>query len=827
MNKLYFGYLVGVSMLSIIGFDAGQAQAQTTTSDREDTATAHEEIIVQARRRGELQQDVPLAVNAVTSENIEKLNIREFKDIETLVPGLQLASSANGIGAQASLRGVAYDVNASGNNGTIEFYLNDAPLSAGILFQSMFDVGQIEVLRGPQGTLRGRASPSGSITVTTRRPDLYEAGFTGSITRNDLHGWNVNGAINVPIIADKLGVRIAGVLDRSRGNRVTSINSDEKPYLDTDGLRVSVAAEPFDFLSLFGSYTHTERSYRQFAQVESLSETITGAPASPVTIKANDRLATGFNGYEARQNYEVFNWQAQLRFAGQKLDYIGSHNVQEYLSIDPNDKAGFFDATFPAALRDATLYTVTLPKQTTHEIRLSNDERVAGMFDYVVGFLHNTLRNPTQLTRGQPLFLGVLTNGTYTPTPGALAPAPLGGPVASVPILRSGETTEQSIFGNITAHLGEATELSAGIRFIDYKAVGSLSIAGVEQVAAAEDRNPKHTIYSASVKHKITPDVMVYASFGSSWRPGSSTNPAVLLDLVPANDGLPASFYYPGDESSKSYEIGFKSEWFDRRLRLNVTAYHQDYKNYAYSSPNVYVAGVGATSGVNGVFQAAPGLAVGVPARVRGVEGEIAFKATPNWNLAATASYSKSKIKNGTIPCNKYGNSIPTYDEVLDVNDGQRVATCTVNYSAGITAPFSLSVQSEYTQPLSAGTEGFVRGLLTYTGNSKNDPANAYDDVEKYAMTNLFLGIKGSNNGWEIAGYVKNLFDMERVLSRGASPLGVSYTVVCSPLIPGIGAACPGGLVRASGSNASTYRAITMTPPREFGITARLQFGSR
>src|SRR5437867_5037203 len=171
MNKRYISLMLAAPSLLAIATTAAAQPATSPTPDNSaqaaapsanvDTANPSEEIVVTARRRQESAQDVPLVVNAVTAESLQKLNIREFKDIASVVPGLSLSQSANGIGVQATLRGVAFDVNASGNNGTVEFYLNDAPLSGGILFQSMFDVGQIEVLRGPQGTLRGRASPSG------------------------------------------------------------------------------------------------------------------------------------------------------------------------------------------------------------------------------------------------------------------------------------------------------------------------------------------------------------------------------------------------------------------------------------------------------------------------------------------------------------------------------------------------------------------------------------------------------------------------------------------------------------------------------------------
>ena len=169
--------LASVSLISIAAPAFAQTAAPAPAAAATNAPAAQiGEVIVQARRRDERLQDVPLVVNAVTNKQLDQLNIRDMKDIAPIVPGLTLTNNANGIGSVATLRGVNFDVNSSGNNGTVEFYLNDEPITSDVVLQSMYDIGQIEVLRGPQGTLRGRASPSGSITVTTQRPDLYSFG---------------------------------------------------------------------------------------------------------------------------------------------------------------------------------------------------------------------------------------------------------------------------------------------------------------------------------------------------------------------------------------------------------------------------------------------------------------------------------------------------------------------------------------------------------------------------------------------------------------------------------------------------------------------------
>lgn len=803
MNKSSLLALAGVSLLAL----STQAQAQDTQEqDPGDEASAVatvDEIIVQARRRSESIQDVPVVVQAVTSQELADLNVREFQDVQSLVPGLSLGQDANGIGAQATLRGIAYDVNASGNNGTVEFYMNDAPIAAGILFQSMFDVGQIEVLRGPQGTLRGRASPSGSITVTTRQPDLYEPGGYMTGTINDIGGWNFNGAINVPIIADRLAVRIAGIVAESDDNEVRSINSSIRPSSETNGIRASVKFEPLDMLTLGFIFTSTDRKQTRFDQVESASIANPSAPDSPVLIRGKDRLAVMASPRVLRQRYKVYDWNAELRLAGQKLNYVGSYTKSKIDSVAPDDFGGFYGPEFPESVTAAGLTTATRPDTESHEIRLSNQERIAGIFDYVLGYLKNDANNPSFLTSDTLVWLGP----PQTDLSNLLV-------AVQTPIDRASGSREESFFGNITANFGQGTEVSGGIRRIKFRSFGSLSIGGTPVAAADEDKSFKATIYQASLKHRFNDSLMAYASFGTSWRPGSSTNAVIQRNNLMPTD-LQASLLFPDPEKSKSYEIGFKSDWFNRRLTLNVTAYHQTFENFGYFSRDTFIASVTAQGPQAELLR---GIAVGVPAKVDGVEAEIAFRASENFSISTVMSYAKSKIKNGTVPCNDYlpadgvpdsSSQVPSYEQIMAATNGGGVGLCQVSSRAGFSAPFTATLQSEYNLPLSTGAEGYLRGLVTYRGNSQNDPTNSIDDIKAYADVNLFAGLRDPEGAWEIGVYAKNLFDTQRALLRSSSPAALN---VRTPGVTNV---------------ASPYRVVTYTPPREFGLTARIALGSR
>ncbi|MCE7796680.1 TonB-dependent receptor [Sphingobium sufflavum] len=779
--------------------------AATPVMAQQSGATVAEDIIVTARRKDETAQDVPLVVNAVTADTLQKLNIRDFRDISTVVPGLQLSTNANGIGTTSSVRGVNYDVNASGNNGTIEFYLNDAPLASGILFQSMFDVGQIEVLRGPQGTLRGRASPSGSITVTSHRPNLQELGGYVSANINDLHGANLNGALNIPIIKDVLAIRVAGIVEKNEGNRIRSINDP--------------AFVPYNRFSAFASYQGMVVNSRIFDQRESVNVVDGTQPASPVTIRAEDRRGVTDAPRRIRQKFDIYNWQGEYRFAGQKVNYVGSYTKQHLVSFQPSDTGDFFGAAYPSSPLNFQTFgqaTDTYSMQESHELRLSSDEQLFGMVDYVVGGFVNRLESPTNLTTQTPFF------AAFAPSPAAATPTSCLAPttcssIITTPITRGGRTIERSLFGNLTVHLGDATEISGGLRYINYKSYAFLTINGAMIPDAKEDVNFNTVIYSGSVKHNFTENLMAYASIGSSWRPGLS----VTGDFSLNRTALENSFLILSPEKSKSYEIGFKSSFLDKRLRLNVSAFHQDFQNYPFRVPGSGVFYVSNDLSRTGPVDSVKSFNfVGaVPVKVDGVEGELAFRASDAWNFGVQASYARGKVQNGLVPCNDYSprdgvpdsnSSVPTVQGIRTATGGDNISGCRTNVRSSYAPLFSANLQSEYSLPVSGSADGYLRGLVTYYGDSQNDPTNAVDDVKAYALVNLYAGVRDNSGAWEVSIYGKNIFNTQRVLSRSSTALTTSYATAL------------GGQ-----TGTTSYREISMTAPQEFGVNLRYAFGSR
>lgn len=254
------------------------AQAQSVADTGARPEAALEEIVVTARRRDESVQDVPQVVDAVTAEALAKYNIQKFDDVQALVPGLTLKTDGSGNLSSATIRGVDFNLQSS-TSGSVALYINDVQEETTAVFNSLFDVGQIEVLRGPQGTLRGQSAPSGAITITTHKASVSDFGGYAEVLGTNRHQVKVDGAFNVPVIKDMLAIRFAGMVDDNRFDNLKSINNPAEPHDHTSSGRVSLAFTPGDAFSLNLMYQHIDRTTRFYQQVAGF-----GAPGAPFGI---------------------------------------------------------------------------------------------------------------------------------------------------------------------------------------------------------------------------------------------------------------------------------------------------------------------------------------------------------------------------------------------------------------------------------------------------------------------------------------------------------------------------------------------------------------
>lgn len=810
-----------------------------------------EEIVVTARRRSETLQDIPQTVNAVSGESIQKLRINSAADIQQIVPGISIegsSSGSGGFGSSSSVRGVPTFLNSNATP-VVQFYLNDAPTGRGPeVTTSLFDIGQIEVLKGPQGTLRGRSAPSGAITVTTRRPDLEEMGGYANVSGTQRENINAQAAIGLPIVEGILGIRLAGVLDHSDAGDIKSVNSPLDSYSRSEAARGTLTFQPnsdFEATVMFQRLTVDSRT---FGQVAGSGNGING----PV-IAADDRHAITDQPNKRDGSTNFLVGQAQWRFAGQALSYVGSYRDSASVSRAPQDSANVISGVewFQVAR--------TPGRERSHELRLSSEERIAGMFDYTLGaFYDRETSAPT--VEGVASFLsGAFGRPGLPPNRGEPnARYTLGNFIDIDPLAE-----EQSFFGSLTAHLGESTEVSAGGRFIEYTRDEKFSIATgsafnaitnplipsptfcsfLPGVPAGTAASPVYTglpavcdipiaprtiqslsnktkdtpfVYNVSISHNFTPEFMVYANTGTASR---TAGPSIgILGVTSccsspstANLGSINDLIFHEPEKSTSYEIGFKSTFFEQRARLNVALFQQKYRNFFYLSQSTRYLSVSDPTNPAGGSVSAFEFTTNADAEVKGVDIEVGFQPTPHWNINGGFSWSDAKLDGAQVPCND-GNFDGNPDTIVPtvqgfINAGTLIAKCASNRSISRTPKWNLTLQSEYAAQVSAKLDAFVRGNFVYYPDNPN--ASEGFVVSEYGLLNMYVGIRSANEDWEVALFAQNVGNTSQILSKNA--VAVTSGGGASNFFPGV----------------SGYNTIGFTREREIGLSVRYAFGSR
>jgi iron complex outermembrane receptor protein len=833
--------LAGVSLLSLPLPAVAQDNPKSGLGDEG-------EIIVQARRRSEMLQDVPQTVNVFTSEVIEKLRINSAADVASVVPGISIEGGSAGsgsFGASSGIRGVPSFLTANATP-TVQLYLNDAPVGGtpGIT-QQLFDIGQIEVLKGPQGTLRGRSAPTGAITFTTKKADLDEVGGTINLSGSNRNAINGQAAIGLPIIKDVLAIRLAGTVDHNEGNGVTSANYRSDPYIKSEGLRGSVRFEPSSNFSANIMYEHLWRKSRSFSQVAGPGNNTAANGRNGPVIVPGDRLGITDRPSTGDNRIDFLVGQVDWHFGGQKLSYVGAYREDTTISISAQDAANVIHGVeYYQNVKNAAT-------EQTHELRLASEDRVFGVFDYVIGGFYDKSTGKSRVLNPARYLTGAFGRPGLSPTPQV---NPLARYTLNTLILIDNGSTEKSAFGNVTAHIGEKTELSVGGRYIDFKRRDEFSIdllGGFNAIAVPScafvpgsvpspvysgtcdlpipgssiqsvDRSAKFTpfLYNVSLSHKFTPDLMVYGTIGSAFRSAGPrigfTSPIICCassggpTLAPIDD-----LVFQKQEKSKSYEVGFKAAFLDRRVRLNVALFKQDYDNFYFQTQPVQYLSItnpaapgdpgGATIG-NSEFT------VGGKAGVKGIDVDAAFQVTPRWTVNVAMTYSKAKLKNALIPCNDSDfngtpdTGVPTVAKFLE--NKLIVARCRSNEAISRTPKWNLNIQSEYFTPVSDSTEAFIRGNFNYYP----DNPNASQDIviDKYSLLNMYVGLRDQDNAWEITVFANNLLNTRQLLSFNAVAPTSSAAVGAFPQNDGPG-----------------YNGVSYTPRREFGLLLRYAFGSR
>ena len=806
----------GVSAFAVPALAYAQAGAENSSSD----------IIVTATRRAEKLQDVPMSVNVATGEQLEKFKIFDIKDVSQLAPGLELTNTT-GRNNTTTLRGVTFDPD-QGTGPAVQVYYNEIPADAQTVFTAIYDIQQIEVLRGPQGLLRGLSAPAGSITIATRKPVFDRIEGNLQATGTDRHAYNVQGGVSLPF-SDTLAIRVAGVVDGNRLNQVRNVNSDEYSRSRTESARVTLGWQPSTDFTAYLTYQYLHADNRIFQQVVGngntplgIYGTVFGIPsifvppafgggpfATDTSVMSGPPLSVSDRGsvqegiFRNQNETHLVNLQFDYDLGPATLSFVGAHQYSKLKISRDLDVAN----AIPGYVQPSDV--VTPYKVDTAELRLSsnNDEGLG----WGVGAFYSKQTGTTTVAQDSSLLLYTvaptaqvnppcaLVGGAAAGCPGDFAPYTIPNQLpltalVTVPVYAQ----TWSFSGNLRYKAGPLT-IQAGLRYSIIKNVqttqqglsGFINSPPVEIIPTSLQRTRNTPITGgATINYEVTPELNVYAAYGHSFRQGSTkvAGPAVVsADLIQTRP-----------EKTDSVEVGLKGALFDRKLNYTVAAFYQKLDGFLSRFNSIFWSSPTNPGQTTGGFD----FNYNGDATIKGIEASIDARPTPNWDLNVAAAYTKARWDNARLPCNDYaGTGTPNTTGLPAVTGSGNVSYCNISDRLANTPDFSLNANTEMRFPMDSVTP-FVRGLLTYTP-SYNWWQSQYRFKHR-ELVNLFVGVRSNDDKWELDIFAKNVLNQNRITNIGLGEVQTNAVV--------------------AGAFQSGYSVVNVMNPREFGATLNFKW---
>jgi iron complex outermembrane receptor protein len=580
------------------------------------------DIVVTATKRDESTRDIPGSVSAVTEQDLQRLNAQSLSDYITRVPGVVFNDYQPGV-SEVVIRGVASTTYHEANQATTGYYINQIPLVEPgfplvIPDIDSFDVKQVEVLRGPQGTLFGSSSLGGAINyvVNEADPSAIDAGAEGIVSSTRRAGeasYAAKAMINVPIIADKLAVRLVG-LQRYDAGYLNNTGTGKKGSNDlrVRGLRGSIVFTPTETtkisaLGLYQEYDLDDQTYVQF-----------GTDPYAKTYDRNTNVAE-FQDTEI-QLYSL-RLDQDLGFAN--LTAVGSHTIKKAdLAFDDSIFGGNDPRTNTPQLSSS------VGKSTTDygELRLSSSGD--GPFTWLIGGNYTKLHSDST----DAAFIDGI--GAYIDANPVLFGGQPGSVLAPDDLARRTVSTsrvrELAAFGELSYTLADMVTLTVGGRYFEYTSRPRLQFLANAALIPPFDYQPgaqkeSGFVPKVSLSFKPTDRVTVYGLYSEGFRIGG-------INTYAEASGVPLSF---DSDSTQNYEIGAKFDLVPGTMSFDIAAFHIKW--------NDIQARLFTPIDFNGYTVNGSG------AKIDGVELSMTFRPSRSLTYTANVTYNDARLS-GVLP---------------------------------------------------------------------------------------------------------------------------------------------------------------------------------
>lgn len=733
-------------------------------ADAADDSGALQEIVVTAQRTQTSLQQTPVSVTAFSADTLQELGAHSLLDISAFTPGLQIAGTGAGAGTFA-IRGMGVNSIAPSVSPSVGIYVDDVyfPSAAGNLL-SLFDVAQVEVLRGPQGTLFGRNTIAGAVQYTTVKPSTDDvAGFVeasgGNLGRADF-----SGAFNLPL-GSTLAVRLSLASKQLDGYVHDELNNVDRGSERIKEGRLQALWNPTDQLSVLVEGNSLQQDNNgpalvvlgispnaglvQFAE-------FTGATAPPnvpyttaLVSTSRDEIA-GFNG----PSYSVFRYSSgQGTITYRFNDSIALTLITAY-SESINSGAADGDDT-PASIVNVFLghdQTDLL----TEELRLTGHS-FGNRFDWTAGAYYY---DQNRTLDGGYFAIGLL-------------------PPSASPPNTDLKDKAWALYGQATWHFTDRLSGTVGARYSSEKDNGSATppfgaaepgticggaFAPCGILNGTISASFSNTAPYVGLQFQATSDIMAYAKASEGFRAGGDQFVNSVSGWVPYDQ-----------ETAWTYEIGSRMEFLDRRLRINPSLFYTDWKNIQFNALDPIGEPYTRNAG---------------DATIKGAELEVQYAPTRQWLLNASVSYLDGhytridpSVEFETVSLGPPGS--PTENVVnLSLRDPMQQSP-RFKYTAGARYTLPLAIQGRVSANVDYAWVDTMRGEVTDSDTVQ---------LPSYSLVNAQLEYASSSDRFTVALFGTNLADRYYFIS--------GYNL----------------------QNGPGAKEATPAPPREYGVTLRYKF---
>lgn len=716
-----------------------------------------EEIIVTATKRDDVRaQDVGISLSAITEESMERHGYDDFAEFATSIAGLSFGQRGPGQ-SLVILRGVnssstQFNTDEPESKETVSIYFDETPVSLNGFHPDprLFDMNRIEVLRGPQGTLYGSGSLSGTIRYISNAPDVnqFDSKFatTYSNTKKGSHNYEVNGMVNIPLIDGTAALRVTGYGRFVDGfvDNLAPQNDPRHPFFGASGLhnldsfknvntddtwggRIQLSYEPTD------RFKATARLYHQSSELGGYPTEDTFAVNEPLPGNdPNNALLGDFQqsrllAEASDDEFSLYNLDLHLDLGFARLvsvtSFLDRDMVQdfEFSDIIPF-LLGIPVTRFPAP---AILNNVTNVEDIIQEVRLVSQTNWA--FDWVLGAFFDAQEK--QFLQSAPVFDLTDTLATFgLPRLSTLFGSPAPGLADNIFESRSTfDETQIAIFGEAGWDITEQLRLIAGFRWFDFDqdfffgdTQGAFASGlSINNNLSEDGINPKF-----SLEFRPNEDWLVYGTAAKGFRLGGNNDPIPTQLCGIANSDLAFD-----SDSLWNFELGAKATLQDR-IQVNGAVYYIEWSDIpvADSLP----CGFAVTRNVGEV-------------EVIGFEGDIRFTVSENFQINGSLSYTDSEFVQDFAP--------------LNIVDGTETP---------LVPEWTFSANAVYYFPVNFGglnMEGYISGNYSHQDDRYNTP-NPMERVlmDSYNLASFRIGLV--TDRWQASLFVDNAFDERAVIFK-------------------------------------------------------------